>query len=67
MESADQWAETSFTVMGNRIFRTDIDRKCGQYEEMKGVSIEEFLADRGVQEHSKAWIRELVATYTIST
>ena len=64
LESADQWSEVSYTVRGNRIFSTSIDRKDPQYEEGAGVSIEAFLADPTVKEWSKTWIRELVAKHS---
>jgi hypothetical protein len=65
MEEADQWSETSYTVMNNLVFMNFVDRKDPQVINDPGITVEEFLVSPSVKEWSKKWMMDMLEKYSV--
>lgn len=57
---ADQWHEDGYFFENNLVYSYFTDRKDPQHGVSAGRSIEDFLADPGVENGAKTWLNELL-------
>jgi hypothetical protein len=57
VQRADQWAEDGYVLWAGRVYAYSIDRKNQQDELSRDWAKDAFLADPGVPEEARRWLR----------